>query len=64
MNSSKPKRLNFSDIKERLTAFLLNFEDPELSPEPEECYARLGKLKYRIMLVPPPPLSKRSPTKN
>lgn len=51
MLGKSSKRLTHDDVKERLTFFLLNFEDPELEYETEEAYSRLGKLKYRIMLV-------------
>jgi len=30
MKSKFPKKLNFTDIKDRLTQFILNYEDPEL----------------------------------
>jgi hypothetical protein len=45
------KRMTHEDIKDRLTFFLLNFEDPEMEFETDEPYARYGKLKYRIIMV-------------
>lgn len=44
------KRLTMDDMKERLAFFLMNYEDPEMIISEDECYARLGKLKYRIAL--------------
>lgn len=51
MLGKSSKRLTLDDIKEKLTAFLLNFEDPEMDEEEMEPYCRLGKLKYRIAMV-------------
>jgi hypothetical protein len=51
MLGKSSKRLTIDDIKEKLSAFLLNFEDPEMDVEEMEPYCRLGKLKYRIAMV-------------
>jgi hypothetical protein len=63
MLGKSSKRLNPEDIRERLTYFLINFEDPEMEVEEEEPYCRMGKFKYRIIMVNVSSLSKNWPTR-
>jgi hypothetical protein len=55
------KRLHPEEIVDKLKHFLFSFEDPELEPELEEPYDRLGKLKYVILMVLPALGSNASP---
>lgn len=46
------KKLNPTEIRERLKNFLINFEDVGMEAELAEPYDRFGRHKYMIVLVP------------
>lgn len=45
------KKLNPTEIRERLKNFLINFEDVGMEAELAEPYDRFGRHKYMIVLV-------------
>lgn len=50
MKGKSIKKWKFDDAKERLSQFLINFEDPTLDIA-DEPYDKLGRYKYQIIMV-------------